>query len=72
MQEQTSGTTSPSSYFRRDRYYYQSSFSDEETGWYFYTRGGIMHGPFSSREIAAVHLNKLIKEYIMMKDSGGR
>jgi Domain of unknown function (DUF6316) len=72
MQEQTSDTPSQSSYFRRDRYYYLSSFLDDETGWYFYIRGGTMHGPFPSREIAEDRLEKLINEYVMANDTGGR
>jgi len=72
MQELISEKPSQDSYFRRDRYYYMSSFVDAETGWYFYTRGGAMHGPHPSREAAEAHLQEMIAGYIGANDTGGR
>jgi len=72
MQELASEKPFHDSYFRRDRYYHLSSFVDDEAGWYFYTRGGAMHGPYPSREAAQARLEKLIAGYIMSNDTGGR
>lgn len=72
MEEQTSGKFSQISYFRRDRFYYLSSLLDEESGWYFYTRGGTTHGPYPTRELAEDQVDKLLNAYLMANDSGGR
>ena len=72
MQELATEKSSQDSYFRRDRYYFLSSFVDDETGWYFYIRGGEMKGPYPSREVAEANLEKLIAGCVMANDTGGR
>ncbi len=58
--------------FCGDRIFYQSGFRNQDPGWYFYTRGGLIRGPYLSRGLAQAHLDTFIAHCQKTHDTGGR
>ena len=60
------------SLFRASRFFFQSTQTGQNTGWYYDARENIVHGPFRSRTEAELHLQDFVHQCQTKGKDGGR
>lgn len=64
--------TAGQSYLRTNRLFYLDPAEGQVAGWYFKVRGPRLYGPYPNRRDASAELERMLSDYRLRNENGGR